>query len=129
MVTEEDVRRAKAITEEIHVAGQEARDSIEVAKVEATRARRKDAYWYLIMVLTSLTFAVASAVFSWANTNESERKFCAIMATSLNGAERRLAAYDANPPTTDAGMAQRGEALVSVTQLRTLKHDLDCPPD
>jgi hypothetical protein len=128
-MTEEDVRRAQEITNEIQIAGQEAQNSIEEAKAEAVATRRKDGYWWLIMVLTSLSFAAVSVLFSYTNTNASERKFCALMSTSLQQAQARVVAYDKEPPTTETGVAQRAQALVSLEQLRNLKQDLGCPPE
>lgn len=101
------------ITNEIHVAGRQA--------------RRRDGYWWLIMILTAAGFAATSASFAWHNTNETELKFCKLVTASVERAESRVESYEETPPSTEAGRAQQLQAASDVAILSDLLRSLGCP--
>ncbi len=105
----------------------EITDEIQAVRVEGQRQYRKDGYWWLVMVATVVMSAGGSIAFSTINTNESERKFCAIVATSILQAQQRIDTYAAAPPTTDAGRAQEAQAVTSLDEFTRLQRELDCP--
>ncbi len=56
----------------------------------------------------------------------SERKFCKIVSYSRNVEQRKLDAYDENPPLTEAGRAQQDEVRISLRNYIELEHSLGC---
>ena len=101
----------------------------ELAKVraEATRGRRRDGAFYLIVIITAIGSAGIAMLFSYANTNASERKFCAVVSTQVRQAEGRVDTYLKEPPTTAAGLAQESRARADVKIARDLQRSLGCP--
>ena len=51
---------------------------------EIRRARKRDGYFWLVMVLTAVGSAGVAMLFSAHNTNETELKFCALMGASVS---------------------------------------------
>lgn len=104
-------------------------DTGELHKIreETKRDRKRDGYFWLIMIVTVLGSCGLAMAFSAHNTRQSERKFCALMAASVVQAESRLAGYVQAPPTTEAGRVQQAQAVDSVRLLINLQHDLGCP--
>jgi hypothetical protein len=127
MVTEDDARRAREITDEIQTSAHHAFTVIETAKAEAVQARRKDGAWWFAMVLTAVVSPALAVLFSAYNTNQTELKFCALMDASVAQAQQRVIGYDVAPPTTDAGREQRANAMESVQLLTNLQRSLGCP--
>jgi uncharacterized protein YegP (UPF0339 family) len=127
VVTEDDERRAREITDEIHVSAASALNSIDAVKKEVVQARRKDGAFWFAMVLTAVAGPSLAVLFSAYNTNQTELKFCSLMDASVAQAQQRVAGYDQAPPTTDAGREQRANAIESVKLLTNLQRSLGCP--
>jgi hypothetical protein len=127
VVTEDDARRAREITDEIHTSAATAVTAIETAKEEAVRVRRKDGAFWFALVLTAVAGPALAVLFSAYNTNQTELKFCALMDASVAQAQQRVIGYDVAPPTTDAGREQRANAADSVRLLTDLQRSLGCP--
>lgn len=87
---------------------------IQKVREEAITARRRGAYFWLVMVL-SVTLGFASNIFVTAILNQrSERKFCAVVVNVDDG-------YQRTPPTTAAGQQQ-------AKIYSRLRSELGCPP-
>jgi hypothetical protein len=102
---------------------------IESIRDETKRDRKRDAYFWMVMVLTSVIGPSLALAGSAYNTRQSERKFCAIMGTSVSQAQARLEAFLAAPPDTAAGKAQQTRAEEGLMQLADLQRSLGCPID
>lgn len=89
---------------------------------------REFTYGLIVIMIVSFSLAALGLVVANANQRETERKFCAIMAESHNRAVRAVEAYRENPPSTDAGRAQREETEKSLALVIQLERDLGCPP-
>jgi len=126
-MTDHEAQRAREITDEIQLSAQEAIDTIRAAKDEAARARRKEGYFWLVMILTAVVGPSLAIFLSAHNTRQSEQKFCAIVDTSVRQAQARLASYRAAPPNTPAGVAQQNQATLALVQMATLQRSLGCP--
>jgi hypothetical protein len=105
----------------------ETSGEIERIRIETRRDRRKDAYWWVVMVVTAVVGPALAIGYSAYNTNQSERKFCKLMAVSVIQARSRVEGFKAVPPTTAAGRTQQSNAAESVDLLTDLQRSLGCP--
>lgn len=96
-------------------------------RAETKRDRRRDGYFWLIMVLTAVGSSGLAILFSTINTNASERKFCAVVAASVRQADGRVQTYRDEPPKTPAGLAQQRQAEEDARDTKLLQRSLDCP--
>ncbi len=79
-----------------------------------------------LLLIVCLSLAAIGLVVGNAQRRASERKFCEVVTTSVRQVERQLAAYEDNPPATEAGKAQREQAQVALGQLSNLSRSLGC---
>lgn len=94
----------------------------------AEQYRQRSAYWWLVMVTTAVLGPALAVAFSAYNTQQSERKFCALLDNSVVRAQQAVDAYDQAPPSTAAGRAQERRVRTSLADVQTLRRSLDCPP-
>jgi hypothetical protein len=99
------------------------------AKTEAEQTRRRGGYWWLVMVVTAVVGPALAIAFSAYNTDQSERKFCALITMSEVRAQRQLDTYRLVPPTTAAGRAQLAQQEVATDEIIKLRRGLGCPPN
>jgi hypothetical protein len=87
---------------------------LRAAREEARKARRKDAYFYLVLVATFLLASGASILVTVKLTERSERKLCAVVSSADDG-------YRTQPPPSTAGKLQ-------AHNIAELRKTLGCPP-
>jgi hypothetical protein len=99
----------------------------EIEKIQ--QDQRRNAYWWMIMVVTAVLGPALAIGYSKYNTDQSERKFCKLMAVSVTQAHSRVEGFKTAPPTTAAGRLQQSNAAESVDLLTDLQRSLGCPND
>lgn len=96
--------------------------------MNAQRERDGAPWWSVLAVfLTCIFLVVATFYLQSQQRRASERKFCKVVAASKKTEKGKLDRYITDPPTTDAGRAQRDELAISYRNYVDLEWSLGCP--
>jgi hypothetical protein len=87
---------------------------IQAIRAEISKDRRRDAYFYLVLVITMVLAGGTSAFVSVTLNHRSERKLCAVVINADDS-------YREREPVTPAGKLQ-------AANFSRLRHELGCPP-
>jgi hypothetical protein len=93
---------------------EETTGEIQKVREETQAYLRRGAYFWIIMVLTSVGSAGIAICVSTVNTHRSERKLCSVVVTSDDN-------YHRNRPVTPIGRDQ-------AANFSRLRRELGCPP-
>ncbi len=80
----------------------------------------------LSIFVSCLLLAALGLALSNAQRHTTERKFCTVVAYSKAVELRKLQAYAAEPPASEAGKAQQAEVQISLTNYIALERSLGC---
>jgi len=98
-----------------------------VALAERVIERRRLGYAIAVSTLACVLAGGGSFGLSAHNTRQSEHKLCEVIALSRSNAERQVAAYDREPPSTAAGQEQEEQVRIGLDAVMRLEQSLRCP--
>jgi hypothetical protein len=98
---------------------------------ERKEERRRIGYALLSALLFALAVGLgsvlASRAYAQSTVQDTEQKFCQIVAYARDTEARKAAGYANDPPATEAGQQQREQTQMSLRAYQDLLRSLSCP--
>lgn len=93
--------------------------------------RERGPRWYagLTIFVVAVTLGVLNNLKQDASQKRTDHVVCEIIAESAATERGRLQAYEAEPPATQAGKAQREASREALARWEHRARDLGCPPE